>query len=89
MKKYAFGFVVGVLVSGIAFVPILRHGHANEYQLGRNHARIDAMLEITGLLHSEFGTLHPGDAYETIYSIKSFSVVKVDILGVQTVRVIQ
>ena len=88
MKEYALGFAAGAVFAGIVFVPILRHEQANEYQLGRNHAKIDAMQEITNLLHSEFGKLSPGESYETIYSIKSSSVVKVDVLGVQTVRVI-
>ena len=88
MKKYFLGFIVGISVSLMIFIPLLLSEQQNKFEFGKNSGIIRGVLFSVKAIEKEFGVLENFSKYKVLYSVKTSDVVVVEINGTKTVRVI-
>ena len=88
MRKYIIGFIGGVVISAIIFIPILESEQQAKLELGKNSGKISGLVHSVKELEREFGVIDSSAKYKKLYSVKTSDVVSVEINGVKTVRVI-
>ena len=88
MKKYIIGFIGGVVISVIIFIPILKSRQQAKFELGINNGEISGLAHSVNKLKKEFGVINSSAKYKRLYSVKTSDVVSVEINGVKTIRVI-
>ncbi len=88
MKKYIIGFIGGVVISAIIFVPILKSEQQAKFKLGINNGKISGLAHSVKELEKEFGLIDSSAKHKRLYSVKTSDVVSVEINGVKTIRVI-
>jgi len=88
MKKYVVGFISGVVISAIIFIPILKSEQQAKFEIGKNNGNISGLAHSVKELKKEFGVIDSSEKYKRLYSVKTSDVVSVEINGVKTVRVI-
>ena len=88
MKKYVIGFISGIIVSGLIFIPILKMEQQAKFESGTYQGQINGLVHSVEEIEKEFGTIDSQEKYKRLYSVKTSDVVSVEINGVKTVRVI-
>jgi hypothetical protein len=88
MKKYIIGFIGGVVISTLIFIPILKSRQQAKFKLGINTGKIIGLVHSVRELEKEFGVINSSAEYKRLYSVKTSDVVSVEINGVKTIRVI-
>jgi hypothetical protein len=88
MKKYIIGFISGVVISAMIFIPIFKSKQQEKYELGVNSGKISGLTYSVKEIAKEFGIMDSSAKYKRLYSIKTSDVVSVEINGVKTIRVI-
>jgi hypothetical protein len=87
MKKNIVPFLVGVAISVLILLPLLRYERQLSWELGRKSGIIQGHFDVADVLQKEFGVFDGKDSYKELFSVKSTSIVSVETNGVKTVRV--
>jgi hypothetical protein len=88
MKKFALGVLVGIVISAVIFVPLLRGERKDKFEFGRTNGIIAGRFEAADVLEKEFGRYDGHAPYKVLFSVKTTDVVSTETNGVKTVRVI-
>jgi hypothetical protein len=88
MKKFALGVLVGMAISAVIFVPLLRGERKDKFEFGRTNGIIAGRFEAAEVLEKEFGRYDGHAPYKVLFSVKTTDVVSTETNGVKIVRVI-
>lgn len=87
MKLFAAGFLIGVLCCAAAAAGVGRRLGEEQQAVGRKQGELDGIAQAVKMLRDEFGTIDSA-AGRPLFSLKTSSVVVIEVDGVRTVRVV-
>lgn len=88
MRKFFLGVFVGIAISAIILVPLLRSERRNKFDFGRKNGIVAGRFEAADALEKEFGRYDGHAPYKVLFSVKTTDVISTETNGVKTVRII-
>ncbi|MEE9393916.1 MAG: hypothetical protein V3W41_15550 [Planctomycetota bacterium] len=88
-KKLLAGMIVGFFLMAMVATPVFVEYYQETYHSGFAAGHLDGKIEAFEAIDRKFGSLPVPRRYETLFSLKAFSVVGVSDKGVRTLRVLR